>query len=293
MGLYRAKMFQPKLLIAGASAYPREWDYKRMREIADEVNAILMTDMAHISGLIAANVAKSPFEYSDVVTTTTHKTLRGPRSGMIFSKKEYSSAIDTAVFPMLQGGPHNHQIGAVAIALKEAMSSPFKVYGQNVIDNANVLASTLIEKGHTIVTNGTDNHIVLWNVRDMGLTGFMVEKVLESISITTNKNSIFGDVSAINPGGVRLGTPALTTRGFQKDDFKIVANYLHEGCILALDIKNIVLSNKKDLDDDDKTKNKVTMKEFIHVLENDQIILKKIMEMKIKIESFAKSFPLP
>ena len=178
-----------------------------MREIADEVNAILMTDMAHISGLVAASCASSPFEYSDIVTTTTHKTLRGPRSGMIFSKKEYSAAIDTAVFPMLQGGPHNHQIAAVAIALKEAMSNEFKTYARNVIGNAQVLANGLMEKGHVIVTNGTENHIVLWNVRDpWGLTGFMVERVLECVSITTNKNSIFGDVSAINPGGVRLGT---------------------------------------------------------------------------------------
>ena len=190
---------------------PREWDYKKMREIADEVNAILMTDMAHISGLVAGSVASSPFEYSDIVTTTTHKTLRGPRSGMIFSKKEYSAAIDTAVFPMLQGGPHNHQIAAVAIALKEAMSPQFKTYAKNVIQNAQVLANGLMEKGHVIVTNGTDNHIVLWNVRDpWGLTGFMVERVLECVSITTNKNSIFGDVSAINPGGVRLGTRKYT-----------------------------------------------------------------------------------
>jgi len=179
--------------------------------MGDEVNAILMTDMAHISGLVAAECVASPFQYSDVVTTTTHKTLRGPRSGMIFAKKPFMERINSAVFPMLQGGPHNHQIAAVAVALNEAQSDEFRYYARNVIENAKALASAMRRNGHLLATGGTDNHLILWDVRQpWNLTGFMVERVLEEISITTNRNSIYGDVSAINPGGVRLGTREFT-----------------------------------------------------------------------------------
>merc|ERR1711920_855271 len=196
-----------------------------------------------------------------------HKTLRGPRSGMIFAKTQYMDDINSAVFPMLQGGPHNHQIAAVAVALKEANTLEFKRYAHDVVKNAQVLASALIEKGHVIVTGGTDNHIVLWNVRSAPweLTGAMVEKVLEGVSVTTNKNTIHGDVSAINPGGVRLGTPALTTRGLKENDFIKIADFLHRGFMIAVQVKNIA----RDAKGDDEDNKKVTMKEFSFVLEHN------------------------
>ena len=217
----RANMFMPKLLIAGASSYPREWDYERMRKIADSVGALLMVDMAHISGLVAGKCALSPFPYADVVTSTTHKTLRGPRSGMVFARKAHMDKINAAVFPSLQGGPHNHQIGALAVALKEADSPEFDEYARAVVANAHSLGQRLVERGHKLATGGTDNHLLLWDVRlVVWLTGSKVEKVLELASITTNKNNIAGDVSAMNPGGVRIGTPALTSRGFGEAEFE-------------------------------------------------------------------------
>eukprot|EP00978_Attheya_sp_CCMP212_P037411 scaffold175957_cov60-Attheya_sp.AAC.8 len=218
---HRASIFFPKLIVCGGSAYPREWDYARMRQIADSVGALLMVDMAHISGLVAANCADSPFEYADIVTSTTHKTLRGPRSGMIFARKHFMSQIDSAVFPSLQGGPHNHQIAALAVALKEASTESFTKYAEQVILNAQALGRGLVERGHVLATGGTDNHLLLWDVRSTtGLTGSKVEKLLDMVSMTTNKNSIPGDTSAMNPGGVRLGTPALTSRGFTEADFE-------------------------------------------------------------------------
>jgi len=285
---YRVSMFQPKLLIAGGSAYPREWDYKRMREIADKVGALLMCDMAHISGLVAAEVVDSPFKYADIVTTTTHKTLRGPRSGMIFAKKEYMDRINSAVFPMLQGGPHNHQIGALAVALKEALSPDFKEYAESVIGNARALAKGLSDRGHLLATGGTENHLLLWDVRPLKLTGSKVEKVLEMVSITTNKNSLPGDVSAINPGGVRLGTPALTTRGLTEKDFQDhVAEFLHRGCLLAEKAQSIALSEKTD------GKKKVTLKEFMHVLESNEELQRKISSLREEVEEFSIQFNMP
>ena len=238
----RANMFMPNMLIAGGSAYAREWDYGRMRRIADSVGAYLMVDMAHVSGLVAGGVVGSPFEHADVVTSTTHKTLRGPRSGMIFARRGLMEKIDRAVFPMLQGGPHNHQIAALAVALREASTPEFATYARNVVENARALGEGLTRRGHVIVTGGTDNHIVLWDVRRSGggggggggtMTGSKVERVLELAGMTANKNSIPGDTSAIDPGGVRLGTPALTTRGLDARDFDVVAEFLHRGCDLV------------------------------------------------------------
>ena len=239
-----ALLYQPKLLIAGASAYPRDWDYKRMREIADKVGAYLMTDMAHISGLVAAKECNNPFEYSDVVTSTTHKSLRGPRSGIIFMKKRFKDQIDFAVFPSLQGGPHNHQIAALAVALQEAKHPAFKIYIQQVKKNAQYLAECLIQKGHRIVTNGTDNHLLLWDVRPHGLTGSKVEKLLEAVSISCNKNTLFGDKSAVTPGGVRLGTPAMTTRGFKEKEFEKIASFLDDALQLTKAIQKDAGSKK-------------------------------------------------
>lgn len=294
----RAQMFLPKLLIAGASAYPREWDYKRMREIADKVGALFMVDMAHIAGLVAGGSLDSPFEYADVVTSTTHKTLRGPRSGLIFGRKELMDKIDTAVFPSLQGGPHNHQIAAVAVALKEAKTPAFKKYTKNIISNAQALAKGLMDRGHTILTNGTENHLMLWDVRGLGLTGNKVEKVLEMVSITTNKNSLPGDVSAVNPGGVRLGTPALTTRGLMEIDFDLVAGFLDRGCTLAIEAQNIAREEaqaKADAEsgsDVSPKKTKVLLKDFLAVLKTNDEMRQKVRDLKAEVESFASVFPM-
>jgi len=284
---YRATLFQPKLLIAGGSAYPREWDYKRMREIADKVGAIFMTDMAHISGLVAGQSVDSPFKYSDIVTTTTHKTLRGPRSGMIFGKVNFMDQINTAVFPMLQGGPHNHQIGGVAVALKEASTVDFKAYSDMVIKNAQALARSLISNGHTLATGGTDNHLLLWDVRPLGLTGSKLEKVLEMVDITTNKNSLPGDVSAINPGGVRLGTPALTTRGLTQDDFEYsVGAFLHRASEIASEAQGIAQKRKGE-------NQKVLLKEFLAVLKNDEEMQMKLEVLNKDVKEFAQGFSMP
>lgn len=292
----RAKMFLPKLLIAGASAYPREWDYKRMRQIADSVGAMLMVDMAHISGLVAGKVAASPFEYADVVTSTTHKTLRGPRSGMIFAKVPYMEKINSAVFPSLQGGPHNHQIGALAVALKEASQPEFADYARQVVANAKALGHGLAKAGHALATGGTDNHLLLWDVRPLGLTGSKVDKVLEHVSITANKNSLHGDVSAVNPGGVRLGTAALTTRGLMEKDFQQVAKFLHRACEIALQIETIA---KVSVDMDfasEGTKrktNKVLMKDFDNVLNGNVNVKHALSALKQDVEDFASGFFMP
>jgi len=285
----RAKMFLPKLLIGGGSAYPREWDYARMRKIADSVGALLMVDMAHISGLVAGGVADSPFGYADIVTSTTHKTLRGPRSGMIFAKKQYMDDINAAVFPSLQGGPHNHQIGALAVALKEASQPEFKQYAKAVVCNANALGQGLQKRGHVLATGGTSNHLLLWDVRTMGLTGSKVEKVLELVSITTNKNSIVGDISALNPGGVRLGTPALTSRGFNEGDFDQVAAFLDRGAKLAVETQDVVLSRQEA----EAASNKVLMKDFLSVVEQNELIRSKIEKLRQDVESFASQFKMP
>jgi glycine hydroxymethyltransferase len=282
----RAKMFLPKLLIAGGSAYPREWDYNRMRAIADEVGALLMVDMAHISGLVATGVAASPFEFADVVTSTTHKTLRGPRSGMIFARVPLMDAVNSAVFPSLQGGPHNHQIGALAVALLEASQPSFAAYTRQIVANANALAKGLEQRGYSLATGGTDNHLMLWNVRESpGMTGSKVEKVLELCSITTNKNSIVGDTSALNPGGIRLGTPALTTRGLDEVDFETVAEFLHRGFRIAVKAQRLA-------SDDGDERSKVSLREFLNVLDNNSDIKQEIATLKEDVEDFAAAFPM-
>ena len=291
----RAKMFMPKLLIAGASSYPREWDYGRMRQIADSVGALLMVDMAHISGLVAGNCAHSPFEHADVVTSTTHKTLRGPRSGMIFARKAYMEKINAAVFPSLQGGPHNHQIAALAVALKEADSQEFQEYARAVVANAHTLGQRLVQRGHKLATGGTDNHLLLWDVRPVGLTGSKVERVLELASITTNKNSIAGDVSAMNPGGVRIGTPALTSRGLGGADFETVADFLDRGCKVAVAAqKKAVAELKQTLHVDDTPQTQpVLLRDYVAILTGDEEIKREIAALKCEVEAFASKFPMP
>ena len=233
-----AKEFKPKLIIAGTSAYPRELDYRRFREICDDVGAYLLADMAHVSGLVAAQEANDPFTYADVVTSTTHKSLRGPRSGLIFSKKgDLSQKIDTAVFPMLQGGPHNHQIGALAAQFKQVNTPEFKQYIRQVKTNARILGEELTKRGHKLVTGGTDNHLLLMNVKHLGLTGSKYEKMCDELHITLNKNTIIGDKSAVTPGGVRIGTPAVTTRGYMEADMVRVAEFLDEASKLSISIQ--------------------------------------------------------
>lgn len=227
---------KPKLIIAGGSAYSRQIDFKKMTDVAHEVGAIFMVDMAHFAGLVAAGLHPNPVEYADIVTTTTHKTLRGPRGGMILCKEEYAKAIDKSVFPGIQGGPLMHVIAAKAVAFGEALQPEFKEYAEQVIKNAKVLAAELMAKGLTIVSGGTDTHVMLVDVRNTGLTGKEAEHLLDEIGITANKNTIpFDPASPFVTSGVRLGTPALTTRGLKEDDMKEIA-----------DIIAVVLQNPED-----------------------------------------------
>ena len=224
---------KPKLIIAGGSAYSRQIDFKKMADVAHEVDAIFMVDMAHFAGLVAAGLHPNPVEYADIVTTTTHKTLRGPRGGMILCKEKYAKAIDKAIFPGIQGGPLMHVIAAKAVAFGEALQPEFKVYAQQVIDNAKALAAALQEKGLTIVSGGTDTHVMLVDVRNTGLTGKEAEHLLDEVGITCNKNTIpFDPASPFVTSGIRLGTPALTTRGLQVKDMEEIAD------IIAVVLKN-------------------------------------------------------
>merc|ERR1719221_1517288 len=223
-----------------------------------------MADIAHISGLVATGQHPAPFEHCDVVTTTTHKSLRGPRAGMIFFKyteriPDIKERIDMAVFPALQGGPHNHQIGALAVQLLEVMSPDFKEYSKAVVENADVLAKALQAKGHKLASDGTDNHLVLWDLRPHGLTGSKLEKVCDMCSITLNRNAVHGDASALSPGGVRIGSPAMTTRGCTIEDFKKIAFFLDRCCQIALKIQQEKGKKLKDFElglvgDDDARK---------------------------------------
>ena len=228
-----AEECKPKLIVAGASAYARTLDFPRLAEIAHSVGAYLMVDIAHIAGLVAAGLHPSPIPYADVVTTTTHKTLRGPRGGMILCKDaEFGKQFNKAVFPGIQGGPLMHVIAAKAVALKEALSPEFKEYAQQVINNAQVLAKTLQSKGFRIVSGGTDNHLMLVDLTSKNITGKIAQNVLDEIGITANRNTIpFEKLSPFVTSGIRLGSPALTTRGFKEADFEEVANII----ALALD----------------------------------------------------------
>ena len=224
---------KPKLIVAGASAYPREIDFAKFREIADEVGAYFMVDMAHIAGLVAAGEHQSPVPYADFVTSTTHKTLRGPRGGLILASAEWEQKLNKAVFPGIQGGPLMHVIAAKAVAFGEALQPEFKDYAKQIKANAKVLAETLIAEGVEIVSGGTDNHLLLLNVKSLGLTGKVAEHALDAVGITTNKNTIPYDTeSPFVTSGIRIGTPAATSRGFKEEEMKEV------GAIIALVLKN-------------------------------------------------------
>lgn len=230
----RAKALEhkPKIIVAGASAYPREIDFKKFREIADEVGAYLMVDMAHIAGLVAAGLHQNPVSYSHFVTTTTHKTLRGPRGGMILCKEEFAKQIDKIIFPGIQGGPLMHVIAAKAVALGEVLQEEFKTYAQNIINNAKRLAEKLKEEGLTLVSGGTDNHLILVDVRNLQLTGKVAEHVLDEIGITVNKNAIpYDPESPFVTSGIRIGTAAVTSRGFGLEEMDEI------GSIIAFALK--------------------------------------------------------
>ncbi len=222
-----AKECKPKLIVAGASAYPRVIDFKKFREIADEVGAYLMVDMAHIAGLVAAGVHPSPVPYCDFVTSTTHKTLRGPRGGLILCKEEYAKAIDKAIFPGSQGGPLEHIIAAKAVCFGEALSDDFKAYGEKIVRNCKVLADALVARGHKLVSGGTDNHLLLLDLRDSDITGKELEARLDEVNITVNKNTVPNEPrSPFVTSGIRIGTAAVTTRGFGEEEMVKIADLI-------------------------------------------------------------------
>eukprot|EP00742_Colponemidia_sp_Colp-10_P001484 GILJ01001594.1.p1 GENE.GILJ01001594.1~~GILJ01001594.1.p1 ORF type:complete len:514 (+),score=79.76 GILJ01001594.1:42-1544(+) len=282
-----ATLFRPKIIIAGASAYPRDYDYKRMRAICDKVGAYLLADMAHISGLVAADVVADPFEFADIVTTTTHKSLRGPRGAMIFYRKGVRSTdkngkeipfdledrINSAVFPGHQGGPHNHTITGLAVALKMAQTPEFREYQLQVKANAAALGKYMMSKGHKLVSNGTDNHLLLLDLRPLGLDGARVEKVCELTNIALNKNTVPGDKSALTPGGVRVGAPAMTSRGCVEKDFEKIGELLDRSVKIANDIKKEAGPKVKDF------------KDFL-----DKTEIPAVKQLRADVEGFGKSF---
>lgn len=287
-----AELFRPKLIVAGASAYSRLIDYERIRQIADKVGAYVLADMAHISGLVAAEVIPSCFPWADVVTTTTHKSLRGPRGAMIFYRKgqrgvtkkgapimyDIEEKINFAVFPGLQGGPHNHTIGALSVALKQANTPEFVDYQKQVLKNCARFATELEKMGYDMVSGGTDNHLVLVNVKSSrGIDGARVERILELACIASNKNTVPGDTSALNPGGIRMGTPALTTRGFKEDDFAQVAQFFDRAVNIAIKLKGTEQGKK--------------MKGFRELCSVGPSVDPELVQLRHEVSEFASSFP--
>ncbi|CDH48796.1 serine hydroxymethyltransferase [Lichtheimia corymbifera JMRC:FSU:9682] len=286
-----AVLYRPKIIVAGASAYARNIDYARMREIADKTGAYLMSDMAHISGLVAAGVLPGPFEHSDIVTTTTHKSLRGPRGSMIFFRKgvrktdkkgnqimyDLENPINQSVFPGHQGGPHNHTISALAVALKQAKSPLFKEYQEQVLANNQAFAKAFLNLGYELVSGGTDNHLLLVNLKPKSIDGARVERILELVNIAANKNTVPGDKSALIPGGLRIGTPAMTSRGLKQSDFEKVASFIDRAVQIALEEKSKVQGSTK-LADFKK-----------HVGDGQQIAA--IQQLKKEVTEFSSSFP--
>jgi len=286
-----AQVVRPKLIVCGASAYPRLIDYKRFRAICDKVGAILLVDMAHISGLIAADVIPTPFEYADIVTTTTHKSLRGPRGAMIFFKRgvksvgkdgkaveyDFEEKINATVFPGHQGGPHNHTITALAVALKLAKTPEFVEYQTQVLKNSKALADRLTQLGYKLVSNGTDNHLMLVDLRDKEIDGARVEKVLDYASIAVNKNTVPGDKSALVPGGIRMGSPAMTSRGLLESDFAKIGDFVDRAVKIAKQVDSQA-AGKKFVD-------------FKAVLDKDTNAFG-IKELKADVEALCLKFPV-
>lgn len=287
-----ARLFKPKLIIAGVSCYSRHLDYARFRDICNQNNSILHADMAHIGGLVAAGVVPSPFEYADTVMTTTHKSLRGARGALIFFRKgvrstnakgektmyDFEAKINASVFPGLQGGPHNHSIGGISVCLAHARTKEFVEYQKQVLSNSQTLAGGLVKHGYAIATGGTENHLCLLDVRPLGLDGARVELVLDNMHITTNKNTCPGDKSALKPGGIRLGTPALTSRGMGDKDFAQVAEFLHEG--IQLTLKHNKLAGP-------------TLREFREHVATNADFKKDAAEVGERVKQFSSKFEMP
>lgn len=271
-----ANKFKPKIIICGYSAYSRDLDYKRFREIADANNSLLMCDMSHFSGFVATQELDNPFDYCDIVTSTTHKTLRGPRAGMIFCKKDYEKQINEAVFPSLQGGPHDNQIAAIATQLKQVCKPEFKKYIKKVKSNAKALSNELIKMDYKVCSGGTDNHIILIDLNNKNISGNKIEKLCELVNISINKNSVPGDKSAVSPGGIRLGTPTLTTRGLNETDMITVAKFLDEIIKFAQLIQIKI--------------NSLKLKDFINFIETDELTIEKINEIKNEVIKFSTKF---
>ncbi|WCJ44562.1 serine hydroxymethyltransferase 7 [Euphorbia peplus] len=290
----KATDFRPKILICGGSSYPREWDYSRFRQVADKIGAVLMCDMAHISGLVAAKECASPFDYCDIVTSTTHKSLRGPRGGIIFFRKgpksrkpgilpnhgdgniqyDFEERINFAVHPSLQGGPHNNHIAALAIAFKQVASPEYKAYMQQVKKNARALACALLRRKCRLVTGGTDNHLLLWDLTTLGLAGKNYEKVCETCHITLNKSAICLDNGNVCLGGVRIGTPAMTSRGCLEGDFETIAEFLVRAAQITCTLQR---------------EHGKLQKEFLKGLQNNRDII----ELRNRVETFASQFAMP
>lgn len=289
-----AKLFRPKLIIAGVSCYSRCLDYARFRKICDSVNAYLLADMSHIAGLVAAKQIPSPFRYADVVTTTTHKTLRGPRAAVIFYRKgvrrvelcgkktmyDLETRINNAVFPGLQGGPHNNTIAAIATAFKQAKTTEFAEYQAQTIINAKYLCKKLINYGYNVVTGGTDTHMMSIDLKNIGVTGAQAEYILEKVYIFCNKNTVPGDVSALNPSGIRLGTSALTSRGLVESDIGIVAGKIHDAITIAVEAIKIVKESKNG-------------ENFYDIVDNNSDISHRCDRLREDVQNFGQTHPLP
>jgi len=303
-----AGLYRPKIIIAGTSAYSRLIDYPRMRAIADEVGAYLLSDMAHIAGLVAADVIPSPFPYSDIVTTTTHKSLRGPRGAMIFFRKGVRSTdkkgneelydlekpINASVFPGHQGGPHNHTISAIAVALHQAQSKAFKEYQKLVLANSKALAERLGNSaytgglGYNIVSGGTDNHLVLVDLKSKDIDGARVERVLELCGVAANKNTVPGDKSAMKPGGLRMGSPAMTTRGFQPGDFSRVAEIVDRAVAITIKVDKAARSDAESKG----RKAPGSVKAFLDYVRNGEHV-PEILTMRREVEEWVGTFSEP
>ncbi|TPX38528.1 glycine hydroxymethyltransferase [Synchytrium endobioticum] len=285
-----ATLFRPKVLIAGASAYARNWDYAKMKKVASSVNAYLIADIAHLSGLIAAGVLPHPFDHADIVTTTTHKSLRGPRGAMIFYRKglrsvdkkgkeimyDLETPINQSVFPGFQGGPHNHTITALAVALKQTKHSSFVEYQKQVLKNAKAMEEAFAKMGYVIVSGGTDTHLLLLDLRLQSIDGARVERILELANIAANKNTVPGDKSALIPFGLRMGSPAMTTRGLVESDFTRLCAFIDRGISIAKDVSRGLPSTK--------------FKDFKEAV-GDGSMIKELTDLKKEVTEFASAFP--
>jgi len=305
-----AIVYRPKIIVAGTSAYSRLIDYSRMRAIADKVNAYLLADMAHISGLVAAKVLPGPFKYADIVTTTSHKSLRGPRGALIFFRRgvrrtnakgveelyNLETPINQSVFPGHQGGPHNHTIAALAVALKQAQSPEFRSYQAQVLANAKAFAERLgnpKEKGglgYTIVSGGTDNHLVLVDLKPQGVDGARVERVLELVGVAANKNTVPGDKSALTPGGLRMGTPAMTTRSFDEEAFQRVADIVDRAVTIAVRVDKAARKAAEEKGETPKAAGRI--KTFLEYL-GDGSSIPEIVQLRSEVSDWVSTYPLP